>query len=101
MKIRRFFFIYMFMKIKRFNEINENNSGDKKFYIYRVHPGDKTYRSIWDSPSKPWVPNDAKLIGEFTLDKWNYLIVSQEELDEINEIKLKNNIEKDSKKYNL
>jgi len=91
------------MKIKRLNELNENNDEKSKFYVYQIHPGDTTYRgSIWDSPQKPWVPDSAKLIGEFEVGRgWRYMTVSQDDLDEINEIKLKTKIDKETKKYNL
>ena len=96
------------MKIKRFNESNDWGyySNDKKveskFYVFAVSDNAKTYRgSIWDSESEPWVPDSAKLIAEFDTRGLRYMVVSQEELDEINQIKADNKTKEDTKKYNL
>jgi hypothetical protein len=88
------------MKIKRFNE---NIEEGRKFYIFEVHPNDQKYRgSIWDNTQKKWIPNRAKLIGKFNIkDNRQYMIVSQEELDEINKIKDDRKREQDAKKFNL
>jgi len=89
------------MKIKKFNEeVSRNN----KFYVYSVPYYAETYRgSIWDSPRKPWIPDGAKLISEFEINRHNdgYMIVNQQELDEINKIKNDRKMEDDSKKFNL
>ncbi len=88
------------MKHLKTYENKENNH--KKYYVYSVVRGSRTYRgSIWDSPEKPWIPENAKLIGEFETDDRDYMIVSQEELDEINQIKAENKTREDSKKFNL
>ena len=92
------------MKIERFNENSVIGSGEhsKKFYVFSVNPYDRTYRgSLWDSPSKPWIPYDSELIAEFELSNRNYMIVNQDELNEINKIKEEIEIEKNAKKYNL
>lgn len=87
------------MKIKKFNE---NNSEDNKYYVYQVHPSDRTHRgSIWDDDG-PWIPDDSKLVCEFEIiPSRTYMIVSQEELDEINEIKLQRKVDEETKKFNL
>jgi len=81
----------------------ENNEDEhQKYYVYSVVRGSRTYRgSIWDSSQKLWIPDNAKLIGEFETDGRDYMIVSQEELDEINQIKAENKTREDSNKYNL
>ena len=88
------------MKIERFNEANSNSG--HKFYVFSVSPYDQTYRgSIWDSPQKPWVPFGAELVAEFELKDQNYMVVSQEDLDEINKIKEDIKMKRDAKKYNI
>ncbi len=87
------------MKIKKFNE---NNSESSTHYIYQIHSSDRIYRgSTWHQEG-PWIPDSAKLVGEFEISSGNmYMTVTQEELDEINEIKLQRKIKEDAKKYNL
>jgi len=91
------------MKIKKYKEILENNTETKKLYVFDVHYTDQTYRgSIWDTPRKPWVPNSAKLVAEFELgENRSYMVVNQEDLDEINKIKEENDMKNKAKKYNL
>lgn len=90
------------MKIKKYRELNEGVDR-KKFYVFSVNADDRTYRgSIWDSPVKPWVPYGSELLTEFELDgNKSYMVVNQEDLDEINKIKEENEIKRKSKKYNL
>lgn len=104
------------MKIKRFNNmINEN---EKKFYVFSVGVNSRTYRgSIWDTPPKPWIPNNSEFITDFNIDKnKQYITISQEKLHEIfddisddhyytdekiNKLKKEYDIIKATKKYNL
>lgn len=90
------------MKIKKFNE-SLSDETETKFYVYSVNSYDTTYRgSIWDNPRKAWLPFDATLVGEFKLSKdKTYMVVDQQELDEINKIKEELKIQSDSKKYNI
>lgn len=86
------------MKIKKFNE---TFSKKEKFYVYSVPDGSQTYRgSIWDNPTKPWIPDGAKLISEFETNR-EYIIVTQDELNEINNIKDELKMKDNVKKYNL
>jgi len=87
------------MKIQKFNEAVSDN----KKYIFIVPSGARTYRgSIWDAEKEPWIPESAKLVAEFECpDGYNYMAVTQEELDEINKIKDENKRKEDVKKYNL
>lgn len=88
------------MKIQKFNEDKEEKYSKK--YVFAVSRGSRTYRgSIWDTPTKLWIPDDATLIGEFDTGDRDYMIVTQAELDEINQIKADHQREKDAKKYNL
>jgi len=93
------------MKIKRFNE---NIGNDKKphrlwpRYVFVFPSGERTLKgSIW-SPSGKWIPDSAKLVAEFEcMPGFSYMIVDQEELDEINNEKEKIKIKTDANKYNL
>lgn len=89
------------MKIQKFNEDKEEKYSKK--YIFIVPNYARTYRgSMFDSPSKPWIPDNAKMVAEFECpDGYNYMTVTQAELDEINQIKAGHQREKDAKKYNL
>lgn len=91
------------MKIKRFTNINEDYNRDNKYYVFIVPSHEDTYMgSIWDRPRRPWISDNAKLMTEFEVpDRWKYTVVDQKELDEINEIKEKRRIEKESKKFNI
>ena len=64
-----------------------------KFYIYKVHRKSRTYRgSIWDRPSIPYVPNDAKQLCSFEIDNKSdnsYMIISEDELKDHIEYKEK------------
>ena len=53
----------------------------KKFRIFQVHPNDRTYQgSIWDTPHVPYVPRDAKQVGEFEInDGFQWMSVTEEE----------------------
>lgn len=88
------------MKIEKFNEKKEEKYS--KHYVFAIHRGSRTYRgSIWDTNNKPWVPDDATLIGEFDTGDRDYMIVTQAELDEINELKAEYKSKEDAKKFNL
>ena len=63
-----------------------------KIRIFQVHPGDRTYQgSIWDIPSKPWIPSDAKQLTEFEVDEGrSWMSVTEEEYQDIQKKKMVN-----------
>ena len=56
-----------------------------KTRIFEVHQGDRTYQgSIWDQPSKPWIPSGAKQVAEFEITPNNmWMSVTEKEYEEI------------------